>query len=289
MSSSDAEGYIANAVQYPRPMHIAWDSIDRGSETRDQIREDTTLSDSQIADSIAGLQYLRLIEDAEGFTAVPLRYGEVAPEPPLNFGLTAMNNIMSESEPPEWSKQAVIPLTLAYLIDTNTQLFNRKDGGLAKKINDWHRGREYRPIDPNTGNEIDMNKKKLQNWTFIAEYFGLVRNISGVTYTTYLAPKLVWTLLCYGVDRLPDQAGGTESHPAISIRGWFEWVSREFYPISLTNQAEIPEIVAETFAELSRQGLIRLVEAGDQGAVSLQGLPRLDTMEAGTNSIEVIQ
>jgi hypothetical protein len=288
MSGSNSEGYILNSGPNPDRMFILWKSVSQGNRTDDELETATGFSRSQISTTVTGLRHLRMLEGGDEYEAVELSYMSVASTEEIAFGLTILDNIMSESTPPDWSKQAALPLTISYFLSNNTQRFRRMDKTLATKINDYHRDRDYVPRD-GKGNPNDMNDRKLQNWTFFADFIGVVRKWDGKDYTTYLSPDLVYSLLRVGVDQLPDEAASSSEPPAISIRDWLKLVSERFFPISLTNSDEVPLILSQTLVDLSKQGRIRIVEAGDKGHIGLQNTPSPSSMDAQANSIRLLK
>ncbi len=287
MSGSNSEGYILNSGPNPYRMFILWKSVSQGNWTDDELESDTGFSRSQIGTTVTGLRYLRMLEGGDEYDAVELSYVSAAESEEVAFGLTILDNIMSESTPPDWSKQAALPLTITYFLSHDTQRFRRMDKTLATKINDYHRDWDYVPRDRN-GDPNNMNDRKLQNWTFFADFLGIVRKWDGKDYTTYLSPDLVYSLLQIGVDQLPDEAASSSEPAAISIRDWLELVSERFFPTGLTNSDEIPLILSQTLVDLSENGRIRIVEAGDQGPIGLQNTPSPSSMDAEANSIRLL-
>ena len=114
MSSSSSEGYILNSGPNPKRMFILWDSVQRGNRTDNEIQADTGFSSSQISTTVTGLRYLRMLEGGDEYDAIELSYQSTAESKSIAFGLTILNNVMSESTPPNWSKQAALPLTISY-------------------------------------------------------------------------------------------------------------------------------------------------------------------------------
>jgi hypothetical protein len=88
-------------------------------------------------------------------------------------------------------------------------------------------------------------------------------------------------------DKLVDPApsGGSSNH--IGIRDYFNWLQENFLRISLTDDNNVPEIIARVFEYLCKVEDIRLVEAGDASSVGLVNTPNPPTMEPSANSIEV--
>ncbi|WP_435362364.1 hypothetical protein [Haloarchaeobius sp. DFWS5] len=288
MSGSNSEGYILNSGPNPERMFILWDAVNRGKQTDDEIKADTRFSDKQINRVVSGLHQLRMLEGGEQYDAVELSYESASDSRRTAFGLTILNNVMAESTPPDWSKQAALPLTISYLLSENLQRFNRMDKTLADKINTYHRNNEYIPRD-HQGDPNDMNDRKLQNWVFFADFLGVVRKWDGKEYTTYLSPDLVSSLLQVGVEYLPDQASSSSEPAAISVRSWLELVSERFFPVELTSSNDIPMILAQTLVDLSERERIRVVEAGDEGPVGLQKTPTPGSMDAEANAIRLLK
>lgn len=281
------EGYILNAVQTATPLPVVYQSLGRGNHTAETIADDTQLSENQISDALSGLQLLRLIEKKEdGYQAVGLPIKRESWN--LGFRLSVLHNVAREAQPAnsEWGKQSALLVNFEYLIERNIQFFNRQDEAVAENMDAYQKEVDYHPKDGN-GDRNDMNPDKLTNWTRTANLLGLVRQAQGTDFTTYLDPQLLHATMELAAAELDDPAPQDSTHPRIEIRDYFEWMRHNFLRIHLTDENNVPEVLARIFEYLSEQELIRLVEAGDAGAVALVNTPHPPTMDSDANSIEV--
>lgn len=281
------EGYILNAVQTATPLPIVYRSIQDRNGTVDEIEEDTRLSENQITDALTGLQLVRLVEKVDTYQAVDLPLGEDLDDTKA-FQLSVLHNLAQEARPAskEWGKQSAMLVNFEYLIESNTQFFNRTDQAVADDMDAFQRELGYHP-DDRQGDRNDMNTDKLTNWTRTADLLGLVRQVQGTDYVTAPDPWLVHSTLHLATDELSDPAPGESEYPRIEIREYFDWMRDNFLRIGLTDDGDIPEVLARTFEFLSRSNAVRLVEAGDAGSVSLSNVPKPRTMDQAANSIEV--
>lgn len=280
------EGYIINAVQTPTPLPVVYGSVQRGHSITEEIQEDTQLSENQVTDALNGLRLVRLVEQMDGYQAVdlPVQTGDRQ----LDFRLSILHNVAREAKPAasEWGKQSVILINFEYLVESNLQFFNRQDQAVADDMDAYQRKVEYHPKDRN-GDRNDMNIDKLSNWTRFAKLLGLVRQAQGTDFTTYPDPRLLYATMHLATSKLNDPSPGHSSSPRIEIRDYFAWMRRNFLRISLTDDDNIPEVLARVFEYLSDQEDIRLIEAGDAASVDLVNTPHPPTMDPSANSIEV--
>lgn len=280
------EGYILNAIQTATPLPVVYRSVERGNGTEDAIQEDTQLSEDQITDALSGLQLFRLIEKVGEYQAV---------EPSIShdsnlkeFQLSALHNIAQEAKPAsdDWGKQSAVLVNFEYLVDSNTQFFDRGDSAVADNMDTFQRQLNYNPED-RKGDRNDMNDNKLTNWARTAQLLGLVRKAQGTNFTTFPNPSLIHELMYLATEELDDPSPADSEYPRIKIRDYFDWMTGNFLRISLTDDGEIPEIIGRVFEYLSRENAIRLVEAGDDPALGLENVPMPPTMDPAANSIEV--
>jgi hypothetical protein len=280
------EGYIHNAVQTATPLPVVYRSLQRGHQTTEEIEDDTQLSTNQISDALNGLQLLRLVEKIEKYQPVdlPIDYDDWG----LRFRLSVLHNVAQEAQPAasEWGKQSALLVNFEYLVEDNIQFFNRTDTAVADDMDAYQREVNYHPKD-SKGDRNDMNQDKLTNWARMANLLGLVRQAQGTDFTTYPDPKLLYATMQLSTDELEDPAPQESKYPRIAISEYFEWIRHNFLRISLTDEGNIPEVLSRTFEYLSDQKRIRLVEAGDAGAVDLVNIPHPPTMDSDANSIEV--
>lgn len=281
------EGYILNTVQTATPIPVVYRSVQRGNGTAAEIEEDTRLSENQISDALSGLRLMRLVEKIDRYRAVDLPVGNGFDDRRA-FQLSVLHNLSKEARPAsaEWGKQSAIIVNFEHLVESNTQFFNRNDSAVADDMDAFQRELNYHP-DDEQGDRNDMNPDKLTNWTRTADLLGLVRQVQGTDYATAPDPWLLHSTMRLATEELSDPAPGDNDHPRIEVREYFEWMREKFLRVSLTDDGEVPEIVARAFEYLSRSDAIRLVEAGDAGAVGLSNVPTPRTMDPAANSIEV--
>ena len=280
------EGYILNAVQTATPLPVVYKSLRRGNETPSEIQEDTQLSENQVSDALSGLTLLRLVNQVDTYEAVSLPV--TTGDPQLDFRLSVLHNVAREAQPAasEWGKQSALLVNFEYLVEENIQFFNRTDNAVADEMDAYQRAVDYHPVD-GQGDRNDMNQDKLTNWTRTANLLGLVRQAEGTDFTTYPDPKLFYATMHLATEGLEDPAPRSSQHPRIEIVDYFEWMRENFLRIGLTDEGNVPEVLARVLEYLSDQEEIRLVEVGDGGAVDLVNTPQPPTMEPGANSIEV--
>lgn len=281
------ERYIINTVQTATPLPVVYWSVRRGNESVDKIKTDTQLSENQVTNALSGLQLVRLIEQVEGYRAVELPVSDGLDDE-RSFQLSVLHNIAHEAQPAsnKWGKQSAILVNFEYLVESNTQFFNRKDQAVADNMDTFQRDLNYHP-DDRQGDRNDMNKDKLTNWTRTAALLGLVQQAKGTDYVTAPDPWLFHSTMHLAANELNDPAPGDSEEPRIEIRDYFEWMQKNFLRISLTDDGDIPEILSRTFEYLCRSDAIRLVEAGDAAAVGFTDVPTPRTMDPAANSIEV--
>lgn len=281
------EGYILNTVQTATPLPIVYRSVQRGNGTVAQIKNDTCLSEKQISDALSGLRLVRLVEKVDRYRAVNLPISDRFDDR-REFQLSALHNLALEARPAsdDWGKQSAIIVNFEHLIESNTQFFNRTDQAVADEMDAFQRELNYHP-DDRQGNRNDMNSDKLTNWTRTADLFGLVRQVQGTDYATAPDPWLLHSTMCLAAEELNDPSLGNSEHPCIEIQEYFEWMRENFLRITLTDEGKVPEVLARSLEFLSRSDAIRLVEAGDAGAVGLSNVPTPRTMDSAANSIEV--
>lgn len=294
---SSSEGYILNAVSDGRPMWGVWKAIHSGAEETTEIQTNTGLSSSQVQNALRGLTFFRLIEERDGYDTIPLEYGDT-PDP-ANFALTSLSNIANEcSVPPGmatapadesgWGKQAVMSLTLEYFITHNRQYFDRKGNNeLATTIDKWQQKLNFHPRG-DSGSRNDLQGNKLDNWTRIMEFFGFVRLCNGTNYTVYIQPEVIQRLLTHASAEIPNE-GPAETAPEFDIRDCLDWISQNFFRVSLTDDSEIPSIFGQALVELSAQNRIRLVETTDADSVGLEGISQPQSMDKAANCIKVLE
>jgi hypothetical protein len=280
------EGYIINAVQTATPLAVVYRSLQRGHQTAATIREDTQLSENQVSNALTGLQLLRLVEQVDNYQPVALSVetGDWG----LDFRLSVLHNVAREARPAadEWGKQSALLVNFEYLVEDNVQFFHREDSAVADQMDAHQRELGYNP-DDRQGDRNDMNPNKLTNWTRIANMLGLVRQAEGKQFTTYPNPRLLYATMRLATEDLDDPSPGSSTHTRIEIRDYFEWMRENFLRIRLTDDGNVPEVLARLFEYLSDREEIRLVEAGDASAVDLVNTPHPPTMDPDANSIEV--
>jgi hypothetical protein len=281
------EGYILNAVQTATPLSVVYRSVQRGNGTVAEIEDDTCLSEKQISDALSGLRLVRLVEKVDRYCAVDLPVSDRFDDR-REFQLSILHNLALEACPAsdDWGKQSAIIVNFEHLIESNTQFFNRTDQAVADDMDTFQRELNYHP-DDGQGDRNDMNSDKLTNWTRTADLLGLVRQVQGTDYATAPDPWLLHSTMRLATEELSDPSPDNSEHPCIEIQEYFEWMRENFLRISLTDDGEVPEVLARSFEFLSRSDAIRLVEAGDAGAVGLSNVPTPRTMDSAANSIEV--
>lgn len=281
------EGYILNAVQTATPLPIVYRSVERGNGTAGEIEDDTRLSENQVTNALSGLRLVRLIEKVDRYRTVDTTVSDRFDDR-RQFQLSVLHNLTLEAQPAsnEWGKQSAIIVNFEHLVESNTQLFNRTDQAVADDMDTFQRELNYHP-DDGQGDRNDMNADKLTNWTRTADLLGLVRQVQGTDYATAPDPWLLHTTMRLATEELSDPSPDDSEHPCIEIQDYFRWMQENFLRISLTDDGKVPEILARTFEYLSRSDAIRLVEAGDAGAVGLSNVPTPRTMDPTANSIEV--
>ena len=281
------EGYILNAVQTATPLPIVYRSVERGNGTAAEIEADTRLSENQISNALSGLRLVRLIEKVDRYRTVDVTVSDRFDDR-RQFQLSVLHNLALEARPAsdEWGKQSAIIVNFEHLVDSNTQLFNRTDQAVADDMDTFQRELNYHP-DDGQGDRNDMNTDKLTNWTRTADLLGLVRQVQGTDYATAPDPWLLYATMRLATEELNDPSPDDSEHPCIEIQDYFRWMRENFLRISLTDDGKVPEILARSFEYLSRLDAIRLVEAGDAGAIGLSNVPTPRTMDPTANSIEV--
>lgn len=290
---SSNEGYILNSVSQGPPLWVVWNAIEAGQSTKSELQEGTGLTDNQVGTSLRGLTYLRLVERVDEYQTVDLPF--TGHPKRIEFTLAALNNIASESSVPtsigdapedtsDWSKQAVLPLTFEYFVAKNIQYFDRKKNqSLANQIDEWHLDVNFEPRDSD-GDRNEFNPNKLDNWARIIEFLGLVRPAQETYYTVYLDPDLLHAIL----EEAAASVGTTNDlHPVVDIRTCFEWISENFFRVSLTADNEVPAIIANSLVELSTRNKLRMIEYSDADTVSLEGVSRPSSMDIAANSFEI--
>jgi len=281
------EGYILNAVQTATPLPVVYRSVQSGNGTIEEIEEDTCLSENQISNALSGLLLVRLVEKIDRYRAIDLPV-EDRIDQKRAFQLSVLHNLSHEARPAsnDWGKQSALLVNFEYLVESNTQFFNREDQAVADDMDTFQRELDYHPED-RQGDRNDMNPNKLTNWTRTADLLGLVRQVQGKDYATAPDPWLLYSTMRLATNELSDPAPGNSDYPRIEIREYFEWMRENYLRIGLTDDGSVPEILARSFEFLSRSNAIRLVEAGDAGAVGFLNVPTPRTMDQAANSIEV--
>lgn len=280
------EGYVLNAVQTATPLPVVYRSVERGNGTEDAIQEDMHLSENQVSNALDGLQLFRMIQKVGEYEAVGASVTNASDM--REFQLSALHNVAQEARPAEekWGKQSAVLVNFEYLVASNTQFFDRQDKAVAEEMDTYQRDLNYNPEDRN-GDRNDMNQNKLTNWARIAELLGLVRQAQGTNFTTFPDPSLIHDTMHLATDELDDPSPADSEYQRIKIREYFDWMRENFLRINLTDDDDIPEVLGRVFEYLSRKNAIRLVEAGDDPAVSLENVPTPRTMDRAANSIEV--
>lgn len=273
---STSEGYILNALQTPTPMRPIYDSVDRGHTTKEAIIEDTGLAENIFDQAFQGLQLLRLIGRKEHeYYAADLEWE--TGDAKLDFQLSALYNLSQECTSEDWGKQAVVLLTYQYLLQKDVQYFENNDEGLYTNIDDWYRSEKG--YDPQSSQgSITLNKPKFVNWSRLADYLGLIYKTNGREHAVHPDPRIVRESIRIAAD-------GNEF---IGIRSYVRWLQENLLQVELTGDGRIPAPFARVLYNLVRDGHIRLVERGDEGAVGLNRVPLRDGIDSEANTIEVL-
>lgn len=280
-----SEPYIINRIQTPYAMEVVYDAVDAGHETTDQIETNTQLTDSQVEESLDGLQLMGLIRRAEhSYEAVDLVRS--TNDHSLNFRLTAINKLASEADPDNWGKQAVVLLNYQYLIEQDRQEFENNEDALYEDIDNWIvETTDYRP--KGDGKIYSHNDNKFQHWTRLVHFLGLVHKVSGREHTVYPDPDIVHESIEWASE---SASYGPDAEADISLPEYLAWSEENFIRTGYSKGKPVPAVLARTLQLLARDERIRLVEYGDAGHVPLDRVPTgasrgIDTQ---ANSIKIL-
>jgi hypothetical protein len=280
-----SEPYIINRIQTPYALQVAYDAIAAGHETTDQIKTYTQLTDSQLEESLDGLQLLGLIRRAEhAYEAVDLvrSTGDRA----LDFRLTAINNLAAEANPDDWGKQAVVLLNYQYLIKEDCQEFENNEDALYEDIDTWLlETTDYRP--KGDGDIYTHNDNKFQYWTRLVHFLGLVHKVSGRQHTVYPEPDLVYESIKWASE---SASYGPDAEADVSLPEYLAWSEENFIRTGYATGKSVPAVLARTLQLLVRDERIQLIEYGDAGYVPLDRVPTAANrgIDAQANSIKIL-
>jgi hypothetical protein len=272
---STSEGYILNALQTPEPMRPVYEAIDRGYSTKEDILEETGLSEGLFDQAWSGLQLLRLVgrEDHEYYTAdLVWDTGHRS----RDFRMTALHNLAQECTPPDWGKQAAPLLIYQYLLEEDIQYFENNDEGLYTEIDDWYRSEKG--YDPQSSQgSITLNEPKFVNWSRQAAFLGLIYKTNGREHALRPDPQLIEESIRLAAD----------GNRYVGMRAYIDWLQDNLIQVSLTADGRIPTALARTLYNLVRDDRIRLVERGDAGAIGLSNTPSSEGIDTEANTIEL--
>ena len=276
---SETAPYILNTVQTPAPLRTVYWSIKRGNTTKDELKNDTVLSDDLLNQGINGLRAIGLVGRQEpDYYAVDLPWKTGDEE--LDFRLGVLYNLTSEAEETDWGRQSVVLLNYQYLLQEEIQAFNSDDSSLYKKINRRHRERGYVPQSQQ--GEIDLNEHKFVNWSRLVDFLNLVHKANGRRHTVYPGPDMIQESIQLAVDEVG-------ANGRVTITEYIDWLRENLFLIELTADGNVPAPLSRVLFNLVREEEIRIVESGDAAAVDLNGVPRRRGIDRDANSIEVVQ
>lgn len=276
---SETAPYILNAVQTPAPLRTVYRSIERGSTTRDQIIDDTSLDGDLLSQGLTGLRAANLVGRREPDYYIVNLPWETGDEN-LDLRLGILHNLATNADEGDWGRQSVVLLNYQYLLKKDLQIFESNDRALYETINRWHRERGYVPRSQQ--GEIDLNEPKFVNWTRLVVFLGLVFKANGRTHTVHPDPKLIEQSIRLAIDEV-------ESDDRILIADYIDWLRENLLLVELTNDRSIPTPLSRVLFNLVRGNRIRIVEFGDAAAVTLNGVPRREGIAKEANAIEVLQ
>lgn len=280
-----SEQYIINRIQTPYALQVVYDAIAEGHETAEQIETHTQLTQSQIEESLDGLQLLGLIRRAQhAYEAVELVRS--TDDQTLNFRLTALNNLAKEADPDDWGKQAIVLLNYQYLIEEDRQEFENNEDALYEDIDAWLlESTDYRP--KGDGELYAHNDNKFQHWTRLVHFLGLVHKVSGRQHTVYPNPDLVYESIEWAAE---SASYGPDAEADISLPEYLAWSEENFIRTGYATGESVPAVVARTLQLLARDERIRLIEYGDAGFVPLDRVPTAAShgIDAQANSIKIL-
>lgn len=270
------EDYLLNVVRNPVALRVVYDSIADTHLTEDDISENTGLTGSNLSDSLTGLRLYGLIESS-GYEYLTVDF-QYQIDPRLDFQLAMLNNIAKKcAEADGWGQQGAIPLTLAYLFESNLQVFSYSDGALVTAIDKYHQRLGYKP--QTSAGRAKLNTDKFNNWAKQAAFLGLIHKAKGSQFTVAPTPELIHATLQIAAEQL--------SNP-VPLEEYIEWLQDEFIYVPLSNENTLPDSFSRVLFTLARRNHISLTRYGDYMTIDLSGVPQSNVVFSGkVNAIEV--
>lgn len=277
-----SEAYILNTLRSPDGIRHVYESICDEHETKEAIAEDTGIAESNVDTLLRGLVLLGMIErSGHAYSAVELT--EASDDRTLDFRITILNNLAEAANGDDWGKQSVVLLNYQYLVSGNIQRFENNQTALFNDIDNWiESNTNYRPKEG--GNIYSHNRQKFQNWSRLVNYLGLAQKVSGREHTVYPEPGLLLAAVRLAAAESEYLSGDAAD---LSIREFLTWLDTNLIRIGYTLGDPVPAVLSRTLLNLVRADKLRLVEAGDDPAATLQNTPRRDGIEREANAIKL--
>lgn len=263
--------YVLNVVQNPRLLEIAYDAIERGFGTIDELEDETGMrsqadGNGTLDQALEGLLIYQLVGKTDFEYAVePLAFdtGDRA----RDFRMSMLHNVSPSAGDEQWAQQAAVNLTYRYLLGEGIQFFQGTSSELISNIDRYHQEVGYEPRN-SQGERQRLNPEKFNHWRNQAEFLGLIHPTGGRSSTYTVAPEP--DLILAAIEAAAKQAGDGNG---LETRSFVDWMDEHLLQLPLTSEREFTEPIARTLYDIADRGSIEFVKRGDVEEIGLHGVP----------------
>lgn len=272
--------YALNEVQNPRLLEIAYQAIEEGAKTEEDLKAAIAIDQDKIKLINSGFGVFNLGGKSDfEYQLTPLKFDASTFRNEMRLHI--LHSIASRARPNDWGLQSVVLLTIEYLLRNEVTRFAQIDTSLRTKIDNWHVEIGY---EPQSGNgRMKLNKTKFSLWTNQAEYLGLLYYFKEGNKGNYIVrfdPSLIFDTIQIAVEEHGEGNG-------IGFGQYLDWLNDTFLRIPLSHEGAVPRPFARALYQLVTDGDLQIVKSGDPAAIGLPGIPAHKNIAPTSNRLKI--